>query len=175
MEFNPMLVKEYRLIGYENRILNNNDFTNDAVDAGDLGSGHNVTALYEIVPNLDKTEMGVLKYDATDITPSKLEDNEWLYVKIRYKDPDDSVSKLIIHKLDNSRTNNPSSNFYFSAAVVEFAMLLHNSVYKGAASFIQVKELLTKYSDNDTLGYKKEFFELVKMAEQLSETTQGKK
>lgn len=175
MEFNPMFVKEYRLIGYENRLLNNEDFENDAIDAGDLGSGHTVTALYEIVPNLDKSEQGVLKYDPSDITPSKLEGNEWLYVKMRYKKPQDSVSRLLIHKLDNSMTKNATSNFYFSAAVAEFAMIMHKSLYKGTSNFEEVKRLVQENSADDILGYKKEFLSLIKTAEQLTTIVEARK
>ncbi len=167
MEFNPMFVKEYRLIGYENRLLKNEDFENDAIDAGDLGSGHTVTAIYEIVPNTDKTSQGVLQYDPTDITPSKLDGDEWLLVKMRYKNPNDSISKLLVHKLSNEHINNPTANFYYSAAVAEFAMLMHESIYLGTGSFEQVEQLLEQYTGDDALGYKKEFKTLVVTAAKL--------
>lgn len=167
MEFNPMFVKEYRLIGYENRILKNEDFENDAIDAGELGSGHTVTAIYEIVPNTDKTSQGVLQYDPTDITPSKLEGDEWLLVKMRYKNPNDSISKLLVHKLSNENINNPTANFYYSAAVAEFAMLMHESIYLGSGNFEQVLQMLDQYSGDDALGYKKEFKTLVVTAAKL--------
>ncbi len=175
MEFNPAYVKEYRLIGYENRKLNNEDFENDAIDAGDLGSGHNVTALYEIVPNPDKSETGVLVYDSTDITPSHLENNEWLYVKLRYKNPNEDKSRLLIHKVDETQTNNATENFYFSASVAEFAMLLHHSAFLAQGTYEQVIALAEKNTGNDRDGYRKEFVELVKKSQQLSRIPQAAK
>ncbi len=175
MEFNPIYVKEYRLIGYENRKLNNEDFENDAIDAGDLGSGHTVTALYEIVPNLDKTEQGVLEYDKSDITPSKLEGDEWLYVKLRYKLPQEDKSKLIMKKVSKDQLGKVTDNFYFASGTAEFVMMLHQSKYLGNADYASVKELISKHSDNDTFGYKKEFLDLIVKAEKLSSQSQANK
>ncbi len=175
MEFNPIYVKEYRLIGYENRKLNNEDFENDAIDAGDLGSGHTVTALYEIVPNLDKTEQGVLEYDKSDITPSKLEGDEWLYVKLRYKLPQEDKSKLIVKKVSKDQLGKVTDNFYFASGTAEFVMMLHQSKYIGNGNFADTKKLISQYSANDAFGYKKEFLDLVTKAEKLSANVQANK
>ncbi len=175
LEFNPMYVKEYRLIGYENRKLKNEDFENDTIDAGDLGSGHTVTALYEIVPNLDKTEQGVLEYDKSDITPSKLEGDEWLYVKLRYKLPQEDKSMLIVKKVSKDLDGKVTGNFYFAAGAAEFVMLLHQSQYLGSGSYADTKKLIETNSGNDPFGYKKEFLELINIAEKLPVNEQVKK
>lgn len=129
VEFNPAKVKAYRLIGYENRLLNKEDFADDTKDAGELGSGHTVTALYEIIPYGSKEEIpGVdeLKYQETKISPEAFKSKELMTVKLRYKAPDGDTSQLITQPLLESNTSvaKASENFRFSAAVAAFGMIL---------------------------------------------------
>jgi Ca-activated chloride channel family protein len=168
MEFNPKYIQGYRLIGYENRKLRNEDFENDTVNAGELGSGYSVTALYEIIPNLDKSEQGVLEYDKSDITPSKLEGDEWLYIKLRYKLPKEETSQLIVHKVSNSELGKVTDNFHFSAGAAEFVMLLHQSKYIAKGNYKQAEKLISEHSSLDPNGYKNEFLHLIFEAEKLS-------
>lgn len=167
VEFNPTRVKSYRLVGYENRMLNTEDFDNDKKDAGEIGAGHSVTALYEIVP-ADKnalTSESDLKYQETKIIKS----DELLTVNIRYKDPDKDESKLISRVLKGqpSSIERASENFRFSAAVAEFGMLLRDSKYKAECSFRELKELAMDSKGSDKHGYRAEFLRLVDLAEKL--------
>jgi Ca-activated chloride channel family protein len=140
VEFNPAQVKAYRLIGYENRKLANKDFNDDKKDAGELGAGHTVTALYEVVPAGSQEEFAQtddLKYQKVSVTPS----NELLTVKLRYKEPDGDTSKLLT-KIINTKeeTAQPSENFRFASSVAEFGLLLRNSQYKANADYQSVLE-----------------------------------
>lgn len=177
IEFNPAKVKGYRLIGYENRMLAKEDFNNDKKDAGELGSGHTVTALYEIIPAgvessfLDNVDPLKYQKDVTPLSKSNHSD-EIMTVKFRYKAPDGDVSKLIEHpvkdkQLDISKT---SDNFRFAVSVAEFGMLLRNSEFKSAASFSNVLFLARKAKGNDEEGYRSEFIRLVESAQLLSKT-----
>ncbi len=172
VEFNPNLVQAYRLIGYENRALRNEDFNDDTKDAGDIGSGHTVTALYEIVPKDTKSNYlaGVdsLKYQT--LIPNKAaESNELLTVKIRYKQPSSDKSQKIEQVLQMSKTSfdKASENFRFAAAVAEFGLLLRQSAFKGTGNYTQVKDLAKAAKGKDTEGYREEFIQLVKKAELL--------
>jgi Ca-activated chloride channel homolog len=172
LEFNPEQVAGYRLIGYENRMLNKEDFNDDKKDAGELGSGHTVTALYEIIPAgvnssfLKNTDP--LKYQKIKKQTATFND-EILTVKFRYKAPDKDKSELIIHPVLNIATaiENTSENFRFATAVSSFAMLLRNSAFKGTTNFTQVLNLANTAVGNDAEGYRKEFIGLVKKAEEL--------
>ncbi|MEO7045326.1 MAG: von Willebrand factor type A domain-containing protein, partial [Ferruginibacter sp.] len=141
LEFNPAKVAGYRLIGYENRMLNKEDFNNDKKDAGELGSGHTVTALYEIIPVGVESDflknVDALKYQKTKEKSQTSFNDEILTVKFRYKSPDRETSELIVHPvMDKSiALNNTSDNFRFATAVSGFAMLLRNSEFKGNSSF----------------------------------------
>src|SRR5215217_3700299 len=145
VEFNPAKVQAYRLIGYENRMLKARDFNDDLKDAGEMGAGHTVTALYEVIPaGVKSTFAGSvddLKYQAQQ-KPKAAQGNstEMLTVKLRYKKPDGNVSKLIAHPVTETSLpfTNTSENFRFSAAVAEFGMLLRQSQFKQHASFDQV-------------------------------------
>ena len=138
LEFNPAKVAAYRLIGYENRLLNKEDFNDDKKDAGELGSGHTVTALYEIIPVGVKSEflkdVDPLKYQNNGKKGSSSFDDEMLTIKFRYKSPDKDNSELIVHTVADKGIdiNNASDNFRFATSVAGFAMLLRNSEYKGA-------------------------------------------
>ncbi|HEY5392740.1 MAG TPA: von Willebrand factor type A domain-containing protein [Hanamia sp.] len=173
LEFNPALVAGYRLIGYENRMLNKEDFNDDKKDAGELGSGHTVTALYEIIP------AGVKSPFLKDVDPLKYQDNkkkkatsfnnEILTIKFRYKAPDGNQSKLIVHSVNNEAISlkNVSDNFRFAASVAGFAMLLRDSEYKGNAKYSTVLEMAGGSLGKDEEGYRKEFITLVKKASEL--------
>ncbi|WP_336516750.1 vWA domain-containing protein [Pollutibacter soli] len=169
IEFNPNLVQAYRLIGYENRLLNKEDFNNDKKDAGDMGSGHTVTALYEIIPAGVKASelesVDSLKYQKTD--KSKKQESTWakemMNIKIRYKKPDEDQSKLLVHPVLYSGTDwkKTSENFRLASAVAGYGMLLRNSEFKGNISYSKVLEILSGVMNNDKEGYRKEFRSIV--------------
>ncbi len=169
IEFNPAKVQAYRLIGYENRVLAAEDFNDDTKDAGELGSGHTVTALYEIIPVGVKDEfiksVDLLKYQSNDM---KIVNNsgEIMTIKLRYKKPDEEISKLITHTVidEHIAISNTSDNFRFSAAVAEFGMLLRNSEYKQQGSYTQVINLAKSAKGTDEEGYRAEFIRLVQAA-----------
>lgn len=171
LEFNPANVRGYRLIGYENRALAPEDFNDDKKDAGEVGAGHTVTALYEIVPADSDFNMGgvpELKYQPAETetkTSEPVLTDELLTVNIRYKDPDGDTSKLISHPVYNADyTEYPSADFNFAAAVAEFGMLLKDSSYSGTSSAEQISELLDK-SNISGDKYKEEFRDLVSISE----------
>jgi len=167
VEFNPSKVKAYRLIGYENRMLNKEDFNDDKKDAGDIGAGHTVTALYEIIPAGSKEEIpGIdpLEYQKSNIVKS----DDIMTLKLRYKEPDASESKLIKQKItEKDFKQNISENFKWAAAVSEFGLLLRDSKFKGNASFEQVSELAKTSKGDDPDGYRAEFIKLVQVAQLL--------
>ena len=163
IEFNPHKVQAYRLIGYENRLLNDEDFIDDSKDAGELGSGHTVTALYEIIPKGIKTDYMIsqskeLKYTKTSNTDTFK--NELFTVKFRYKKPNGKKSIEIV-KVQNDTINNPSSNMNFVSAVALFGMQLRQSKYYNNTSIDKVIELANSGKENDPDGYKSEFIRLV--------------
>lgn len=162
IEFNPVKVKAYRLIGYENRMLKNEDFNNDKKDAGELGSGHTVTALYEIIPVGVESEF--LKYQSTKIDPSASKSGELMTVKFRYKKPDEDVSKLIVHPLLDKQVvlANTSNDFRWSASVAAFGMLLRESEYVKNFSYDQVVQLAQGAKGDDKEGYRIEFINMAK-------------
>ena len=167
IEFNPKQVKSYRLIGYENRLLNDEDFNDDKKDAGEMGAGHTVTALYEIVLANSKSKkhrpsVDPLKYQTTKTVRGKISD-ELLTIKLRYKEPDGRKSKLLKIPVDNRLQENTSDNFRFSAAVAELGMLLRNSEFAGDTSVDSILELARGAKGDDEEGYRSEFIQLVKM------------
>lgn len=174
VEFNPAKVQAYRLIGYENRLLNKEDFNNDKKDAGELGSGHTVTALYEVIPTGAKNEFAekvdALKYQQAPEFKPVNSSNEVLTVKFRYKQPDGETSKLIEHAVAENFINaeNASANFRFAAAVAEFGMLLRNSEFKQDGSYNKVWQLAKSALGNDEEGYRSEFLKLVKNASSIA-------
>lgn len=176
IEFNPATVAEYRLIGYETRALAREDFNNDKVDAGDIGSGHTVTALYEITPVGAKSQL---------IEPTRYTDNngvdgkssegkagEYALLKLRYKLPKESESKLITQiiaaentvDLQSDKTNWRAREFYFSAAVAGFAHLLKNDKYMGEWKFDDAIEMALDTRGRDEYGYRNEFVQLIRKA-----------
>ena len=172
IEFNPALVQGYRLVGYENRLMNKEDFNNDKKDAGDLGSGHSVTALYEIIPvgvksNFIET-IDPLKYQpAAKVTTSF--GNELMTIKFRYKNPGGLKSKLLVHSVNNNQLllAQTSSNFRFAASVAAFGMLLRKSEFLGNATYKQTFDLANAARGADKEGYRQEFLLLVKTAQDL--------
>lgn len=164
VEFNPAVVKEYRLVGYENRKLNNEDFENDKKDAGELGCGAAVTVFYEIVPS-DGSESSDLKYQTSQLSGS----DELMNVKIRYKDPDGTESKLIETPVSNVIIDDTSDDFRFAAALAELGMILNNSEYKGTASIDNVIELAREAIGEDSLGFRTEFLHLMDLLRYIQE------
>ncbi|MBN1252071.1 MAG: VWA domain-containing protein [Bacteroidales bacterium] len=169
IEFNPAKVKGYRLIGYENRMLKNEDFNNDKKDAGDIGAGHTVTALYEIIPASSKEIIpgsDKLEYQTTNVVNS----DDLMTIKLRYKEPDGAISKLIKNKISEKdiKQGNTSQNFKWAAAVSEFGLILRNSEFKGTSSYKHILELAKASKGNDDEGYRAEFIKLVETSELLS-------
>ncbi len=167
IEFNPARVKAYRLIGYENRLLRDEDFNDDRKDAGELGSGHSVTALYEIIPvgvEREFSKIDDLKYQKNKVDASASSSKEIMTVKFRYKKPDGDVSKLIVHPLldENVALNKTSENFKWSAAVAGFGMLLRESEYIKDFQYEDVLQLAQNSKGKDVDGYRIEFINMVK-------------
>ncbi len=166
IEFNPKLVQNYRLIGYENRKLRDEDFTNDAIDAGELGSGHTVTALYEIIPVGVKSNFSIepieLKYSDTKPNNDSVS-NELATIKFRYKKPDGNKSIEIIQTIDNHILNleNCSEDFKFCSAVAWFGLKLRDSKLVINKNKSDILELAKKSKSPDIDGYRSEFIRLV--------------
>lgn len=169
IEFNPAQVKGYRLLGYENRLLAAEDFNDDQKDAGELGAGHSVTALYELIP-ADSPEpipgVDPLQYQQTDIVPSE----DLLTLKLRYKQPEGDTSQLLQQALQRGDIwqNTPSQNMQFASAVAEFGLLLRDSEYKADANYDAVLVRATESQGIDQHGYRSEFLNLVEQADLLS-------
>nr|MBA2737764.1 DUF3520 domain-containing protein [Pyrinomonadaceae bacterium] len=170
VEFNPAKVAGYRLIGYENRLLADRDFTDDKKDAGEIGAGHSVTALYEIVPAGEKVENDdiELKYSKNESSNTEFND-EMMTVKLRYKEPNANESKLLtMGVLDKNNTINAASeNLRFASAVAEFGLVLRDSRYKGTASFAHINNLAGNSIGEDLKSYRGEFLSLVEKARLL--------
>ena len=169
IEFNPLHVKAYRLVGYENRLLADEDFDDDKKDAGELGSGKTVTALYEIIPAKSKESVDnidTLKYQKT-VSQDQIALNEMMTIKFRYKDPKGSESKLIVHPLlaQDETEQKSSEDFRFASSVAEFGMILRDSKFKGKANFKNILTAARESKGIDTDGYRAEFIKLVETAE----------
>ncbi|WP_441558774.1 YfbK domain-containing protein [Chryseobacterium sp. 2TAF14] len=165
IEFNPKYVKSYRLIGYENRKLKNEDFTNDKIDAGELGSGHTVTALYEIIPSNVNSEFlpkeNDLKY--TKSTSDENFNDELATVKFRYKKPDGDTSSEIIHVVKNTESSfsSASPDFKFASSVAWFGLVLRNSDLIKNKDLKEIENLAKKGRGKDDEGYRAEFVRLI--------------
>ncbi len=177
VEFNPAQVAAYRLIGYENRIMAHQDFNDDSKDAGDIGVGHTVCALYQIVPAgvalpEGLTAIDPLKYGSSSSVP-EIPSPELLTVKLRYKQPEDSSSQLLEVPLTDRGTSldTASADLKFSAAVAAFGMLLRRSQHKGSASWGTVIELAGEGTDFDPGGDRRAFIRLAETAQELSTAT----
>ena len=167
LEFNPQYVKEYRLVGYENRTLANEDFEDDKKDAGEIGAGHTVTALYELIPTKGATTDG-LRYQKQVKEGFA---NELAFLKIRYKDPVVKDAKSVEESTPIPFTltdfTQTDDDYRFAAAVAEWGMLLRNSKYKAQSSYNQVLELAKNALGEDKEGYHKEFIDLVELSEKI--------
>ncbi len=174
IEFNPAQVAAYRLIGYENRMLAAEDFNDDKKDAGEIGAGHTVTALYEIVPagaKVDLPAVDPLKYQAP-ATPggNQAASNELLTLKLRYKEPEEDSSKLLEFPVVDGKApfGRASADFQFASAVASFGMLLRGSEHKGTGSYDAVLEIAESAKGADKHGYRAEFVEIVRRAQALA-------
>ncbi len=171
VEWNPARVRAYRLIGYENRMLRNEDFADDKKDAGEVGSGHSVTALYEVVPVGVNTDVTIrmpdsLRYQNRNAQSTSAAGPELLFVKVRYKQPDGDQSRLISQPVLAQAGQAPSVDFQFQAAVAEFGLLLRNSDFRGKADLGHVIAAAREARGNDADGYRAEFV-------RLAETVRG--
>ena len=176
VEFNPAVVSEYRLIGYENRALNKEDFDDDTKDAGEIGAGHSVTALYEVIlkeplSGLSDEDINDLKYSdeyrkeqGKDSLESSATEKEWFTLSIRYKKPAEEESSLLAYPIGfENYMENPDDDFRFAGAVAEFGLLASHSENPEDASVKNVKKILKSIDLDDE--YKEEFLELVKEVE----------
>ncbi|HEV7571246.1 MAG TPA: VWA domain-containing protein [Thermoanaerobaculia bacterium] len=173
IEFNPAKVASYRLIGYENRLLRKEDFNNDAKDAGDIGAGHSVTALYELVMPGDESvtaSVDPLKYQSTKVTAAS---PELLTLKLRYKEPEGDTSKLLTYTVNDNHADvtAASDNLRFASSVVEFGMLLRDSKFKGDATYDETRSLAHKSLGRDYEGYRHDFLTMISDAQKLSPET----
>jgi len=176
IEFNPEQVSEYRLIGYENRMLNEEDFANDKVDAGEIGAGHRVTALYEIsLTGSNGQRLPARRYQtgsAIGESSEKSFNNELAHLRIRYKMPGQTVSKLIQSPIMESDINTRGSDsFNFAASVAAFGQKLRGGKYLKSFSYNDIEQLARQSRGNDPHGYRSEFMQLVTLAGTLDQTT----
>lgn len=178
VEFNPSQVQAYRLIGYESRLLKDEDFNNDAKDAGDMGAGHTVTAFYEVIPAGVKNEyvgkVDDLKYQKKEkMTLKPTGSDELLTVKLRYKAPDKDVSRKMELPFVDNKGDSVSSDFRFASAVAMFGQLLRDSDFKGTADYDKVIKLAKQGLNNDERGYRREFIRLVEAAKGLEKKSKN--
>ena len=171
VEFNPSRVRAYRLIGYENRLLRDEDFADDTKDAGDIGSGHSVTALYEVIPAGVESDVAVrgldpLRYQQATTEPRD-GSGELLYVQVRYKTPQGERSQLLSLPVREDGTAAQTDDFRFQAAVAEFGLLLRQSQYRAGADWGRVAEVARATLGRDPDGYRAEFVRLVDGARQI--------
>jgi Ca-activated chloride channel family protein len=174
VEFNPRRVAGYRLVGYENRLLADRDFNDDAKDAGEIGAGHTVTALYEVVPagqKLDGAGVDALKYRRPAQPSREADGGELLTVKLRYKEPDGDQSRPLNVGVPDSPASfqNASPDFRFAAAVAEFGMVLRGSKHRGRATYDTALQLARASAGPDLRGHRTEFITLVERAKELSD------
>ncbi|MCJ7630112.1 MAG: DUF3520 domain-containing protein, partial [Longimicrobiales bacterium] len=171
VEFNPNRVLAYRLIGYENRLLAAEDFADDTKDAGELGAGHSVTALYEVIPVGVKSPVEVrgldsLRYQTNDTRPQATDSRELLFVKLRYKEPNEDVSKLMdLPVMDHA--GSASEDFRFASAVAGWGMLLRDSEYCADFDIGDVIQLAKNAVGADKEGYRSEVVRLVETAQSM--------
>ena len=170
VEFNPEHVAGYRLIGYENRMLRREDFNDDAVDAGEIGAGHTVTAFYELIPAgksvTDAPPVDELKYQSRQTTPEEPAHDEWMTVKMRYKEPDGETSRKLEFPLNDSlfRSSTPSRDYRFATAVAAFGQWLRENEQVGDFGCDRIIQLAEESVGDDPGGYRREFLDLVRNA-----------
>lgn len=179
LEFNPAKVAGYRLIGYENRLLNKEDFKDDEKDAGELGSGHTVTALYEIIPTGVKSDfladVDDLKYQQVEVSKSRSKD--WLTLRLRYKKPDGNTSREMETTYDDQPADwkKASDNFRWAAAVAEFGLLLRESDFRQEASYEQAINLARSAKGEDKSGYRGEFIRMMEVMNDMESPVTAEK
>ncbi|MCP4707282.1 MAG: VWA domain-containing protein [Planctomycetes bacterium] len=174
VEFNPLEVVSYRLIGYENRLLRAEDFTDDTKDAGEIGAGHTVTAFYELIPPgeaQDADQVDPLKYQADRQLTEQAAAGELMTVKLRYKEPNGESSKELALMIEDKDKTLPemSHDFRFAASVAAFGMLLRDSEHKGQATYEAVINLASESISEDPFGHRNKFVDLVRKARSLGE------
>ena len=172
IEFNPALVEEYRLIGYENRVLRREDFSNDAVDAGDIGAGHTVTALYEIaLKGSGGSLTEPLRYSQPASAETADRGNEIAFLRLRYKQPESDSSQLLEWPIRRDQAvkeaKDASDRFRFAAAVAGFGQMLRGARYTGGFGYDEVLALARSARGADPFGYRGEFLTLVGLARSL--------
>ncbi|MCB0578184.1 MAG: von Willebrand factor type A domain-containing protein [Phaeodactylibacter sp.] len=173
LEFNPGLVRTYRLVGYENRLLNTEDFADDAKDAGEIGAGHTVTALYELEMAPVQPAQASLRYQQPGLTKVARKGQELGFLQLRYKLPEEEDSQLLSVAIENrlNRFAKATNDFQFAAAVAAFGMLLRESPFNKQLGFPEIRRLAKEAIRGDPNGYRKEFLELVERAERLAGTS----
>ena len=174
VEFNPTTVSEYRLIGYSNRNLANEDFDNDKVDAGEIGAGHTVTALYEVaLAGQAGNKHTANRYEPSEISPRKIMSNEIAHVRLRYKLPSTSdsllIEKVVAKEQSQSQFNDATEDFRFAASVAAFGQLLRHSQQLNTFSFKDIQTIATPAKGTDNYGYRQEFLQLVDIADSLNQ------
>jgi Ca-activated chloride channel family protein len=174
VEFNPAKVAAYRLIGYENRLLRDQDFNDDTKDAGEIGSGHTVTALYEVIPVGARTDQKVegvdpLRYQAPSDRASRSGSEELIFVRLRYKDPNGDTSKLIERPVVD-RGDRASEDFTFASAVAAFGLVLRDSEFRGSATLDDVLRAAKRSVGEDPNGYRADFVRVVDAARKIGRT-----
>jgi Ca-activated chloride channel family protein len=170
VEFNPAHVSEYRLLGYENRALKREDFSNDKVDAGEIGAGHTVTALYEIVPRGEKGWLEPLRYGQPGAAVSD-KSGELAMLRVRYQLPEGGNSRLIERPIVDSPVDKASDDLRFAAAVAAFSQQLKDGRYTGEFSLKDTEALARGARGDDRFGLRSEFVQLVELAQSLRTTT----
>ena len=171
IEFNPAVVSEYRLIGYENRLLGREDFNNDKVDAGEIGAGHTVTALYEIsMVGGGGRQIDPLRYK--QVKQAEQERDEIAFLRLRFKDPEGGASRLLewpVHASEIlNRVDDASDDYRFSAAVAAFAQVLRGGTHTGNFTYADIRDLAQTARGKDPFGYRGEFMTLVNLARDLA-------
>ena len=173
VEFNPSQVAEYRLIGYENRILKREDFNNDKIDAGEIGAGHSVTALYEVSLVGSKGNLNEpLRYSVKNRLEKSIKNNELAFLRLRYKQPDGDKSTLVEQAIHHNHVQadiaKTSDRFRFSASVAAFGQQLRGADYLKDYGYSEILELARESRGNDPFGYRGEFVKLVNLAKSLA-------
>ena len=176
VEFNPQVVAEYRLIGYETRFLETQDFNNDAIDAAEIGAGHTVTAIYEITPvEAIQKQIDTPRYrgNKSDVSATGDFDNEYAFLKIRYKQPDSGQSQKITSAISRhqqiSTLNHADNDVRFAIAVAGFGQLLKQSTQVNEFTYDDIVTLAQAARGDDQYGYRSEFIRLVRLAKSLSQ------
>lgn len=173
VEFNPNTVKEYRLIGYENRMLKQEDFNNDKVDAGDIGAGHTVTALYEIIPVGKTGWLNESRYQKVASSDVNVQNSEYAFLNLRYKQPNSSKSILLSQaiKAQSKPLSEANADTRFAIAVASYGQQLQGGKYNAAQSWNDIQNLAQNSAQHDPFQLRAEFVELVKTAKSLSSKT----